>query len=133
MGLFRWLFGRKRSADCPVCEQGLTEEAYEGVTIDRCGICGGTWLDEGELDTIVETREKTFSSRMVVKLKVLAEWKVLHGETESDRRCPRCTTPMRTANYQEVPGLQIEKCAKNCGVWLDRNELEKIQVYEENR
>lgn len=34
--------------------------AYEGthVEIDRCGNCGGVWLDKGEIDTIIKISEK---------------------------------------------------------------------------
>lgn len=130
--VFGWLFGKKGTGLCPACKEKMALENYEGVKIDRCNSCQGTWCDKGELQQIIETKEKTFDSKMIVKLKVLKDWKVSAGEANSDRPCPRCGKMMRTVNYKDVPGLLIEKCQKNCGVWLDKNELEKVQALEEN-
>jgi Zn-finger nucleic acid-binding protein len=46
---------------CPRCEvlmhaQDVTREG-ESVEIDRCGKCGGVWLDKGELDTLTKIGE----------------------------------------------------------------------------
>ena len=134
MGIIDWIFGTKKkgTGGCPACSEPMKHETYEGVTIDRCSTCQGTWVDDGELETIVARREKTIDSKLAVKMKVLKDWKVASGEANSNRTCPRCGSAMRTVNYKQVPGLQIEKCTRNCGVWLDHDELEKIQAYEES-
>lgn len=135
MGIFNLIFGNKSkgTGGCPACNEPMKHEKYEGVEIDRCSICQGTWLDDGELDTIVARREQAIDSKLAVKMKVLKEWKVSAGEANSPRLCPRCGSALRTVNYKQVPGLQIEKCARNCGLWLDHKELEKVQAYEESR
>jgi hypothetical protein len=37
---------------CPKCGFDLEAVGYKGVTIDRCFHCGGTWLDQGELESL---------------------------------------------------------------------------------
>lgn len=34
--------------NCPRCGVDLKKEPYEGVEVDRCPACWGTWLDKGE-------------------------------------------------------------------------------------
>lgn len=40
---------------CPRCAIEMEHLTRQGVTLDRCEVCGGIWLDKGELDTIVES------------------------------------------------------------------------------
>jgi Transcription factor zinc-finger len=37
---------------CPIDSTGLTKTIAHGVIIDRCGSCGGVWLDAGELERV---------------------------------------------------------------------------------
>nr|WP_255553668.1 zf-TFIIB domain-containing protein [Maritimibacter sp. DP1N21-5] len=37
---------------CPNCSEEMVHLTRHGVTLDRCGACGGVWLDHGELDAI---------------------------------------------------------------------------------
>lgn len=37
---------------CPKCGMALEALTLEGVEIDRCRSCNGTWLDAGELDQL---------------------------------------------------------------------------------
>lgn len=39
---------------CPISGDMMEEIIISGVVIDRCPICGGIWLDAGELETIVK-------------------------------------------------------------------------------
>jgi hypothetical protein len=38
---------------CPKCANELKEEDIAGVTIDRCVVCEGIFLDRGELEEIM--------------------------------------------------------------------------------
>ncbi|MBV7378134.1 zf-TFIIB domain-containing protein [Maritimibacter dapengensis] len=40
---------------CPNCAREMEHLSQHGVSVDRCYVCGGVWLDKGELETIVET------------------------------------------------------------------------------
>ncbi|MEO8216477.1 MAG: zf-TFIIB domain-containing protein [Acidobacteriota bacterium] len=39
---------------CPKCGMDLHEFELEDVKIDRCVSCGGTWLDESEMEEILK-------------------------------------------------------------------------------
>lgn len=37
---------------CPKCGADLNEVTFRGIKIDRCLLCDGVWLDEGELEKL---------------------------------------------------------------------------------
>lgn len=37
---------------CPKCGMALVTVTLQGVQIDRCQSCDGTWLDQGELERL---------------------------------------------------------------------------------
>lgn len=37
---------------CPKCGATLSEVAFRDQRVDRCGTCGGVWLDAGELEAL---------------------------------------------------------------------------------
>ena len=39
---------------CPKCGMDLIEIDYKSLKIDRCSVCGGVWLDAGELEAAVK-------------------------------------------------------------------------------
>ena len=39
---------------CPKCKEPMVVFELEGIEIDHCVSCGGTWLDAGELVSITE-------------------------------------------------------------------------------
>ncbi|MCW8885829.1 MAG: zf-TFIIB domain-containing protein [Motiliproteus sp.] len=39
---------------CPRCQKNLQMSDRQGVEIDYCPSCRGVWLDQGELDKIIE-------------------------------------------------------------------------------
>lgn len=39
---------------CPKCGMELTELKFRAVAIDKCTSCGGVWLDDGELETLLK-------------------------------------------------------------------------------
>ena len=56
--------GTVKQADihCPICGTFMLSQdvKYEGihVELDRCGKCGGIWLDRGEVDTLMKIADK---------------------------------------------------------------------------
>ena len=45
---------RSHYLKCPKCGADLRTEAFHTVQIDRCPECHGIWLDEGEIDQLME-------------------------------------------------------------------------------
>ncbi len=48
---------------CPKCGMDLQEIGFSDVRVDKCFSCGGLWLDEGELDRILD-KEAGFLRRL---------------------------------------------------------------------
>ncbi|MGE0572191.1 MAG: zf-TFIIB domain-containing protein [Dehalococcoidia bacterium] len=38
--------------ECPACRVAMDRREGDGVTLDHCGQCGGTWFDMGELGAV---------------------------------------------------------------------------------
>ena len=49
---------------CPKCGMDLTEVKHEGITIDRCVSCNGTWFDAGEMKQLAGDKEG-FAAKVV--------------------------------------------------------------------
>lgn len=43
---------------CPRCKKGMDKIKKHGIIIDVCRKCGGLWLDDKEIDKIVEAQNK---------------------------------------------------------------------------
>jgi len=49
---------------CPKCGMALTEVDFQGLKLDRCFSCGGSWFDSGEVETLLEHQHTGIFSRM---------------------------------------------------------------------
>lgn len=112
---------------CPACSGQLEEALYEGVKIHTCPSCKGNLLDENRLIEIEKACEQLLSREKG------------HTETrhyEGTRSCPACSIAMEKAKYGKYIPKTIDKCPQCHDIWLDRGELEDIQVayeiYDEN-
>ncbi|MFZ4540867.1 MAG: zf-TFIIB domain-containing protein [Rickettsiales bacterium] len=51
---------------CPICQAPFKEVAREGVLIDVCTQCRGVWLDNGELEKLMDiAREEINKPRKI--------------------------------------------------------------------
>ena len=115
--------------DCPRCHLPLRREEYEGVEIDLCDSCWGTWLDSGELAEILESQELEFSDEESER--VLSLMTASKPGPRGQLLCPRCGSFMEQLAYSGTVELVIDRCPKD-GVWLDAGELKKAQVLAES-
>jgi Zn-finger nucleic acid-binding protein len=100
----------------------------EGVEIDHCLGCGGTWLDAGELDAIAE-RSGAPSGAFSAALREAGAGR------RGERRCPRCRKRLRVVRVARgtVDGgameggvVDLDHCPRGHGYWLDRGEVEAV-------
>ena len=117
---------------CSGCGSKMDEAVVDGVTIDRCERCGGVWLDAGEADDLVKKAPKSAKDDLKKKkYELLRQWKVSPQDPRpTDRTCPRCDAHLQRVNYKQVPGLLVDKCPDDCGLYLDKGELAKIKLVE---
>ena len=115
--------------DCPRCGLMLRETDYEGVTVDMCDQCWGFWLDKGELEDVLESREMSFSKE---ERRVFAGPKSAAPAPPDEPQipCPKCQKPMEQILSDETIQLVIDKCPTH-GVWLDAGEIKAVQVAAE--
>jgi len=48
---------------CPKCGMEMVELEFEGVKIDKCTECLGIYLDDGELDQLMESKNQGVMNR----------------------------------------------------------------------
>lgn len=114
-------------ARCPCCKTQLDQVQYERVPIYNCGKCGGYWLDKMRLDVILERREVTMTEPVREKLlKIAAD-----SNTKERLWCIPCGTEMKKEQFKYWSDIEIDRCPKCNGLWFDRGELEKCQIYWE--
>lgn len=105
--------------DCPVCDGAMITLELADVEIDHCIACGGIWLDAGELELLMDDRQKADS--------LLASFQESASQTEAPRKCPICDRKMaKIVVGQAQPILLIDKCRRGDGLWFDQGELQDI-------
>lgn len=100
---------------CPACTAPLVAFEAEGVEIDHCPACKGTWLDAGELDQIALLAGVPAQGLLAAGL---------HGPAAGSaaaRRCPRCGSTLRLVPVGAA--LRLDGCPRGDGLWFDRGEL----------
>lgn len=50
---------------CPKCGMDLMEIQYEGISLDRCVSCGGTWFDAGEIEQLSGDKDSGLLSKVI--------------------------------------------------------------------
>lgn len=101
---------------CPVCKQEMVVLELEGVEIDYCLDCGGVWLDAGELELLLGSKEKTEET--------LSALFIEKNIKEERRKCPICLKKMGKVRYGGK--VIVDKCENNDGLWFDKGELEEV-------
>lgn len=103
---------------CPVCKTEMIVLELEQVETDYCTFCKGIWLDEGELELLLEGAS--------AKDELL---KSLHPDTtsrEHPRSCPRCRKKMNKVYLGEKDEVLLDSCRKGHGIWFDAGELHEV-------
>jgi Zn-finger nucleic acid-binding protein len=92
---------------------------FEGVEIDRCLECRGTWLDRGELELLTELAG--------VEAGELAEaLRRARAVGKGRRRCPRCRRRMEVIEVGRETRVELDRCPVGHGLWLDRGEVQTV-------
>ncbi len=118
---------------CPIDGTELAPKRYEGdINIDACPLCGGAWLDRGELEAIEETRERDYSKELR-RMPDLGYRAYLLAEQKSERmlQCPSCNNEMETREYARCSQVMIDVCPKCHGIWLDQGEIKELELFFE--
>ena len=137
----RFMDRKKELLSCPECRSELKIIDYESVSIQECSQCHGTLVNEDNLLTILNRKERVFSpgirhlagvlqnqSRINVTNVVLNLQDVLN--------CPGCQSDhgkMRRMFFNPLYPVEVDKCPK-CGlIWFNQDELEVLQCLFEDK
>jgi Zn-finger nucleic acid-binding protein len=99
----------------------MKPETVLTVTLDRCPICRGIFLDKGELEQLLGKELGNTADSLAST----------HTSDDMDllpATCPRCQKPMMSL----VGGgeIRFEWCDGCEAVFLDRGELASLQLFE---
>lgn len=112
---------------CPVCRTQADPITYEGVRIYNCGSCGGHWLTHARLDVILQRREVDMPEPVKQKMMDIAD----ESDSTETLLCMTCGCEMLKEAFKYWNDIHIDHCPKCDGIWLDKGELEKCQIYWE--
>lgn len=86
------------------------------VEVDHCLRCKGVWLDEGEMELLLEGEAPARA--------FLAEFKSSPAQIGPKRACPACHKSMAKVHYG-APRVEVDECRKH-GIWFDKGELTRV-------
>lgn len=50
---------------CPKCGMDLTTIEFQGINLDRCPSCNGTWFDAGEVEQLMKPANSGLFNKMM--------------------------------------------------------------------
>ncbi len=111
---------------CPVDKTNLNEIDFRGIKVRECAKCLGKWFGREELKKLIE---KTDADLAWIDFDAFED-KDKFATASEGLTCPNCGRQMDSMTYRNS-GVVFDLCRDCRGVWLDRNEFEKIVKYLE--
>jgi len=109
---------------CPRDGTELARVNILGIELDKCHKCDGIWLDRGELERLRDSKVEDLEE---VIEKKYGDPEFREGGVDAHMRCPRCVdAPLRRQGYTYVNPVEIDRCTKCYGIWIDDGELNVI-------
>ena len=114
---------------CPRCNSVLHSVEYDGQTVEVCPDCKSEWLFAGELQKIAEHHNEVFMPEEIASLDAVnKEIFTAEKDDHNELNCPVCeNVQMEHFNYGETSGVVLHKCTECGGIWMDKDQLEKIE------
>ena len=88
------------------------------IDLDRCGGCGGTWFDPGEIEQYLKSRQSDAPSVGLASI---------FGQANDSKagNCPRCSVALKRTASAANATISVDRCEKCNGVWFDGGELQQ--------
>ncbi len=118
---------------CPRDGSVLEPRRYEDdIKVDLCPSCRGIWLNKGELETVEDIRERDYSDELARMTDLgYNAYELARQKALGAIRCPKCGGEMESREYARCSQVMIDVCPVCHGVWLDRGELEALELFFE--
>ncbi|MBI5873682.1 MAG: M48 family metalloprotease [Candidatus Omnitrophica bacterium] len=138
--------GPQAGLNCPNCHTLLSEYSYEGVSLLKCTYCEGVFVEQDKINRIFVRRDMDFGEDVQRLARALMESRAknaLPGKIDPKNAwvldCPRCHSQfkdsfkMRRQFFVYSYPVEIDRCTRCDGIWLDKNELELLQYIFEHK
>jgi len=108
---------------CPACNEPVVTFELDGIEIDRCLRCGGTWLDAGEFERFATLGLTAEAAAQTKRGRISEALYQTRGERDGKRVCLRCPKKLEII---KVNGVELDRCPRGHGLWFDKSELEQL-------
>jgi len=119
---------------CPVDTTPLHSRPYEGNNhVDECSTCQGIWLTKEKLFAIEQSSENDYDS-IIEQNRPASVARIDTTVVVSKPRnldCPACNSPLTEHEHGYFSGIMIDSCISCGGVWLDKGELQALEIFFE--
>ena len=114
---------------CPRDGTELAARTYEkNIEVDECPLCGGTWLDAGELEAIQRTIERDYRNALDAPVDSVAEGlESMRQHQLGPIACLKCSAEMDVRPYGQGSQVVVDACPAGCGMWLDQGEIAALE------
>jgi Zn-finger nucleic acid-binding protein len=117
---------------CPVDGNELRSGYYEAdVEVDQCSKCEGIWLEKGELERIQEVVLHDYRGELAQIPEDARKAYQAARQKRDPLKCPACQSEMTEREHGYCSQIFIDVCRKCQGVWLDKGELQALEVFFE--
>jgi Zn-finger nucleic acid-binding protein len=109
---------REKGLSCPRDKTLMGETLRGDAILDVCGKCGGQYFDSGEMFAAFGIKaDPSYWDRPETG----------GGVKDGTLPCPVCHTHMLIQDVKhEAQHVEIDRCGKCGGIWLDKGEVEQI-------
>jgi Zn-finger nucleic acid-binding protein len=104
--------------NCPDCGHPLIILELIQIEADYCTNCFGVWLDERELELLLEDSQE--------KNNLFKSFIIDRRSKEKSVKCPICRKKMDKVVCGEEKKVILDKCKKSHGLWFNKGELEAV-------
>lgn len=108
--------------NCPVCKTPMLVVEHQGIELDHCPECRGTWFDREELELLFARALPDVRDALPDEAESLPEAQT----REKRRRCPLCRKKMRKVYVGRKGKVLIDICPRGEGMWFDSEEVASL-------
>lgn len=117
---------------CPVDGNELRSGYYEAdIEVDQCSECDGIWLEKGELESIQEIALRDYRSELAQMPEDTVKAYQAARQKREALKCPSCDSEMAEREHGYCSQIYIDVCPGCQGVWLDKGELQALEIFFE--